>query len=215
MTGWGRPAAIAAAVLVALLVVAVAALPWLVDSNAVRRVVEREISARAGGEVRYASLRFRFFPRPHAEIRELSVRVPGVADGRAARLDVEFSLVPLLTGNVRPTTIRVKRPAFEVRIEPGGAGARDPFTAYREAVGPLVDTLTRDAQGMSLEIAGGRLDVVYAGQRLVAPSELTARADVSAEAIEATAKSAADLWGAAQGRLTIAPARSPPRRSCR
>jgi hypothetical protein len=58
---------------------------------------------------------------------------------------------------------------------------------------------------MSLEIAGGRLEVVYVGQRLVSLSELTPRAAVSAEAIEATAKSAADLWGAAQGPLTIAP----------
>jgi hypothetical protein len=202
---WGRRIVIAVAVVVLLLGAAVAALPLLVDSNAVRRVVEREVSALAGGEVRYDSLAVHLFPQPRAAIRGVSVRVPGVVDGRAARLDVGLALLPLLAGNVRPTAIRIESPAFEVRIEPGGGGAGDPFILYRESVGPIVDSLARDARGMTIEIAEGRLDVVYAGRRLVSLSGLTAQADVSADAIDASVSTAADLWRTAQGSLTIAP----------
>ena len=202
---WRRRLAIAVAVVVVLLGAAVAALPLLVDSDAVRRVIEREISALAGGEVRYDSLAVHLFPQPRAAIRGVTVRVPGTVDGRAAELDVALSLLPLLAGNVRPTAIRIEQPAFEVRIEPGGGGAGDPFAVYREAVGPIVDALVRDARGMTIEIVGGKLDVAYAGQRLVSLSGMAAQADVSAEAIDASVSSAADLWRAAQGRLTISP----------
>ena len=202
---WGRRAAIAAAVVLALLGVAVAALPLLVDSDAVRRVVEREISALAGGEVRYDSLEVHLLPQPRAAIHGVTVRVPGAVDGRAAALEVGLALRPLLAGNVRPTAIRIEQPAFEVRITPGGGGAGDPFTAYRESVGPVVDALARDARGMTIEIVDGRLDVVYDGRRLVSLSGLAARADVSADAIDASVSSVADLWRAAQGRVTVTP----------
>jgi hypothetical protein len=204
MIVWGRRATITAAVVVVVVAAAVAALPWLVDSAAVRRVVEREISTLAGAEVRYDSLAVHFFPQPRATVRGVSVRVPGAVDGRAAALDVGLALLPLLTGSVRPTAIRVEQPAFEVRIEPG-AGAGDPFTVYRESVGPVIAALARDARGMTLEIADGRLEFVYAGQRRASLSALAARADVSADAIDASASSAGDLWRAAQGRVTITP----------
>ncbi|MGH8697074.1 MAG: hypothetical protein ACREVS_11390, partial [Burkholderiales bacterium] len=202
---WRRRLAIAAAVVVVLLGAAVAALPLLVDSDAVRRVIEREISALASGEVRYDSLAVRFFPQPRAAVRGVTVRVPGAVDGRAAVLEIRLALLPLLTGNVRPTAIRVEQPAFEVRIAPGGAVGGDPFATYRESVGPIVDALARDARGMTIAIVDGRLDVVYAGRRLASLSELAAQADVSADAIDASVSSGGDQWRTAQGRLTIAP----------
>jgi len=202
---WRRRLAIAVAVVVVLLGAALAALPLLVDSDAVRRVVEREISALAGGDVRYDSLAVHLFPQPRAAIRGVTVRVPGLVDGRVAELDVSLSLLPLLAGNVRPTAIRIEQPAFELRIEPGGGGAGDPFAVYRGSVGPIVDALARDARGMTIEVVDGRLDLAYAGRRRVSLSGLAAEAEVSADAIDASVSSAADLWRAVQGRLTIAP----------
>jgi hypothetical protein len=202
---WGRRLAIGLALVALVLVAAAAALPWLVDSDAVRRVVEREISTLAGGEVRYESLAVQLFPQPRAAIRGVTVRVPGTVEGRAAGLDIRLALVPLLTGNVRPTTIRIEQPAFEVQIGPGGGSAGSFFDVYRESVGPVVDALARDARGMTIGIVDGRLDLVYSGRRRASLSGLAAQADVSAEAIEASVSSAADLWRAAQGRLTITP----------
>jgi hypothetical protein len=205
MTVWARRAAIGAAVVVALAAAAAAALPWLVDSTAVRRVVEREISALAGGEVRYDSLAVHLLPQPRAAIRGVTVHVPGAVDGRAAALEVRLALLPLLAGNVRPTAIRIEQPAFTLRIERGAGGAGDPLIVYRESVGPIVAALARDAQGLTLEIVDGRLELVYAGQRRASLSALAARADVSADTIDASVSSAADVWRAAQGRVTVTP----------
>jgi hypothetical protein len=199
-----RRLTIAVAVLALVIGGAVAALPLLVDSGAVKQVVERKISTLASGEVHYDSLALHLFPQPRAEFLGAAVRVPGVIDGRAGVVEIRLALLPLLIGNVRPTAIRVEQPALEVRITPGG-GDGDPFAAYRAALGPIVDALTRAARGMTIEIARGRLDLEYAGQRLVLLSDLAAQADVSADAIDASVNAAADLWRAAQGRLTIAP----------
>jgi hypothetical protein len=95
---WPRRLAIALGLVALLLGGAVAMLPWLMDSAAVRRVIEREISARAGGKVGYDSLALRLLPRPRAEIRGARVQDAGALAGHAALLDVELSLAALLRG---------------------------------------------------------------------------------------------------------------------
>lgn len=198
-----RRLAVTGAVVAVLLGVGIAAVPLLVDTEAVKRAVERQVSETAGGEVRYESISVHLFPQIRAEISGAAIRIPGVVEGRIAALDVRIAWLPLLMGDIRPAAIRVERPSLEVRIEPGEAG--DPFAAYRAALGPVVEMLAREARGMTLTIAGGKLDIVYAGQPLVSLSELEAEADVSAKEIVATVSSSADLWSTAQGRLKIAP----------
>ena len=172
---WRRRLAIAVVLVAVLLGGAVALVPLLVDSAAVRRVIEREISARVGGKVRYDSIGLRLFPLPRAEIRGVTVHDPETLTGHAAVLHVELSLAALLRGAVRPTAIRVKEPVLEVRLGPGGGGAGEPLAAYREALGRVVETLAREAPGLSVQILDGRLDVRRDGRPVVALSQLTAR----------------------------------------
>ena len=112
---WRRRLAAAAAIAVLFLGGAVALAPLLVDSAAVRTVIEREVSARVGGKVRYDSIQLRLFPVPRAEIRGVTVQVPDLVTGRAAVLSVKLSLSALLSRTVRPTAIRVEEPVVEIR----------------------------------------------------------------------------------------------------
>jgi AsmA-like C-terminal region len=201
---WLRRLAIAAAAAVALLAGVVALFPLFVDGDRVRHALERRISDVAGGEVRYDSLKLRFFPQPYVEARNATVRIPGTVDGRIGTLEIRIALAPLLAGNVRPVAVDVVQPVLEVTIEPGGAGG-DPLAAYRAALGPVVDALVREARGMSLAITDGKLDVLYAGQRILSLSGLAADARVVADAITANASGNADLFGAAKASLRIVP----------
>jgi len=201
---WLRRLVLGVAAAVALLVAAVAAVPLFVDGDRVRHAVERRISGVAGGEVSYDSLKLRFFPQPRAEIRNASVRIPGAVAGRIGTLEIRIALLSLLAGNVRPVAVHVGQPVLELTIQPGGGGA-DPLDAYRTALGPVVDALLRQARGMSLGIADGKLDVLYAGQRIVSLSGLAADARVAADAIDANASGSADLWRTASLRLKIVP----------
>jgi hypothetical protein len=201
---WRRRLAIAAAAVVLLLGGAVALVPRLVDSAAVQRAIERELSARVGGKVRYDAIGLRLVPRPRAEIRGARVEGPEVLTGHAAVLDVELSLAALFRGAVRPTAIRVKEPVLEVRLGPGG-GTVAPFAAYRESLGPVVEALVRAAPGMSVHVDDGRLDVLQDGRPVVALSKLTAQLDVAGDAVAARVSAASDRWRAAEARLRIAP----------
>src|SRR5262249_46538344 len=141
---------------------------------------------------------------PRADTRTVPLRAPDAPEGRAAAIAVQLSLADLVTGNVRPTAVRIEEPALEVHLSPGG-GAADPFASYRETLGPVVDALARDATGMSLEIVGGKLEALRAGRRLVSLSDLAAEAEVAAAAVAARAGGASDLWRAAQARLRVTP----------
>ena len=197
-----RRIVIGIAAVAALLVAAIASLPFFVDQDRVRRAVEQRISAVAGEEVHYESLKLRFFPQPSVEARNATVRIPGVLEGRVDTLAIRIALLPLLTGNVRPVAVNLAQPTLEVTIQPGGG---DPFAAYRAALGPVVDALVRDASGMSLGVTDGNVVVVYAGQRIVSLSGLTADAQVAADALTVSASAAADLWRTASANLKIAP----------
>ena len=201
---WLRRVVLGVGVVVALLVAAVAAVPFLVDVDRVRHAVERRISDVTGGEVRYDSLVVRLFPQPRAEIRNATIRFPGAVAGRIGTLEIRIALLPLLAGHVRPGAVNVVRPVLDLTIEPGGARG-EPFAAYRAALGPAVDALVRWAPGMSLGISDGTLDVRYAGQRIVSLSRLALDARVAADAIEADVSGAADLWRTASLRLKIVP----------
>ncbi len=58
---------------------------------------------------------------------------------------------------------------------------------------------------MSLGVTDGKVVVVYAGQRIVSLSGLTADAQVAADALTVGASGAADLWRTASANLKIAP----------
>lgn len=198
-----RAFAIALAAGVALVGATIAALPLMVDSGVVRRVVQREVSSLAGGTVRYHSLGLALVPLPHATIRGMSVGIPGTLEGSVAAVDIRFEVLPLLRGRVRPVAIRVEEPVFEVTVTPGAGG--DPFEAYRSAVGPVVDRLVKQYPGLTLEVTGGRVDVVRSARKVVSIANLVAHADVSADSVEARASGTADRWRKATARVRIAP----------
>jgi hypothetical protein len=179
--------------------------PLLVDSAAVRAVIEREVSARVGGKVRYESIRLRLFPVPRAEILGVTVFDPDLVTGRAAVLSVKLSLAALLSGRVRPTAIRVEEPALEIRLSRSHDGAGDPFAAYREWAGPVVDGLVREAAGLAVEVSDGRVDVSREGQPVVALSKVAVQAVVGAHAVDVRASGVADRWRSAEARLRIVP----------
>ena len=89
-----------------------------------------------------------------------------------------------------------------VGVEPG---AGDPFAAYRESLGPIVDALARNAQGMSLDIIGGWLVVVDDGRRVVSLSDLAAQATVARDAIDVRVSSTAGPGERGRGPSAIAP----------
>ena len=152
-----------------------------------------------------------------ARLREGALRLAGDVEGVRAVADVvragtlrsltiagAGSTFAALAGAIQPTAVRVEQPVLEVRLGPGG-GTSDPFAAYRESLGPIVDALARQAPGLSAQLVDGRLDVLRDGRRVLALSKLAAQADVAQDAVAVRMTAAADRWREAEGRLRIVP----------
>ena len=63
---------VAAGVLVAVLLAAVAALPLLLNGEAAKAAIERQLTSLIGGDFRYAALDLKVWPRPTAELRQVT-----------------------------------------------------------------------------------------------------------------------------------------------
>ena len=191
-----------AAAVLALLACAAAGAPFLLDADSLRGMVEREVSAIAGGEVRGESLAVRLLPWPHAELRGVSVQIPGVAEGKIAAIEIRFALLPLLAGKIRPADISAARPVLRIVLASSLGG--DTLANYRRAVGPLVAALTHGAAGMKFSVSDGRIEFMSAGRSVLSLSELDASLAASTDDVRVSAGGAAGVWQKAQGRARIA-----------
>jgi uncharacterized protein involved in outer membrane biogenesis len=190
-----------AAAVLALLAAALAGALLLLDSGAVRERIERQIAARASGQLRYESLAVRLLPWPRVELRGVTLAMPGAVEGTIAAAEIRPALLPLLAGRFRPSDLRVDRPVLQVSIAPDAAG--DPLSIYRRVAGPAVSALVREADGMRISVREGRIEFLSAGTRILSLSALEGWAKVQANGIDADLSGAADLWQRAQARARI------------
>ena len=130
---------IAAGAIVALFAGIMAALPYYVEGDAAKASIERQLSALTGGEFRYATLVFHSWPRPTADVRQISFRVAPLVEGTAERARLRLALLPLLKGDIRISKLELERPAAVVRVPSFDSDPlSDPLAAYRAAITPAL-----------------------------------------------------------------------------
>jgi len=114
---------VAAGALLLLVIGALAALPWLVDTPKVQAYISQQASQALGRPVKFASLSIALLPRPAVRLRGLSV-ADDPRFGATPFLTVEegrvgLRLRPLLSGRVEFTDLTLDRPRLEI-VEEGG-----------------------------------------------------------------------------------------------
>ena len=114
---------VAAGALLLVVVGALAALPWLVDTPKVQAYISQQASQALGRPVRFASLSIELLPRPAVRLRGLSV-ADDPRFGAAPFLTVEegrfgLRLRPLFSGRVELTDLTLDRLRVEI-VEDGG-----------------------------------------------------------------------------------------------
>jgi AsmA-like C-terminal region len=196
---------LAAGVLIAVFFGAVASLPLLLNGEATKAAIERQLTALTGGDFRYATLDLSVWPRPTAELRHVTFRVAPVVDGAAERVVVRVALLPLLTGEVRVSTIRLERPALTLRLPDTGAPLfpDDPVASYREAVRPVLAWLAQNARGLRLSARGGTIDFQLPDGVPLKLDTVTFDGRVSSDAVDARIAAHSNLWegGRAHARI--------------
>jgi len=203
-----RNGLIAAVVTGVLLAGAMVAAPFLIEGEAAKSAIEKRLTELTGGEFRYEALQFRVWPRPAADLRGLTFRVPPLVDGTAERARLRFALLPLLKGDLRISRMRLERPVVVMRVaglQPGSLGD-DPIATYRNAISPALAWLALHADGLELSIRDGAVDLQYAGEPSLKLDALTLDGQVSDDAVEAKAAARATSWKQARASVKIATA---------
>ncbi len=111
--------------LIALLLVAALAGPTFVDWNRFRGEFETQAQKITGREVKIGGdISFVVLPAPHLTLNNVSIA--NVADGdnpdfmRIGRIDVEVALMPLLSGDISATSIKIARPQVHLEVASDG-----------------------------------------------------------------------------------------------
>ncbi len=137
-------------------------------STATSRRPRSSASSRRSPEATSGTRRssFKVWPRPTAELRQVTFRVRagrrrngGTHDAFGSRSCVSSS------GEVRVSRVLLDRPVLVVRLPATGPPSvpDDPVAAYRGAIGPAVEWLARHAGGLALSVRDGTVDLEHAG----------------------------------------------------
>jgi hypothetical protein len=214
-----------AAALVALLAIAgiaaVLVLPGLVESDPVRRRIERAARDATGRSLAYDSLEFGLLP---PSLRVLGARVSGEQPGDEALLEaravsLRVELLPLLVGAVVIDSLVIEAATLRLERGPGGLVLpRPPERAPPEAEAPAVTPAVEDEAGpdfslavRSVELRDATLDLTDRAVRPAAHWQL-AGLDATARGTSLAQPIALDLVGTlasggqlrAQGSVTTA-----------
>ena len=197
---------LAAGLVVAVIVGATTAATLLLNGETAKAAIERELTTLTGGDFRYAALELRAWPRPTAELQQVTFRVAPVVEGTAERMIVRFSLLRLLAGQVHVARIVLDRPTLVLRPPAAGAVpvADDPVAAYRGAVAPVVEWLGQHARGLALSVRDGSVDFAVPGAAPLKLDAVMLDGDVSSDAVEAKIAARGSLWQNARLHATIA-----------
>jgi len=195
---------IASGAIVAVVAGIIAVLPYYIEGDAAKASIERQLAELTGGEVRYARLEFRSWPRPTADVRQISFRVTPAVGGTAERALLKFALLPLLKGELKVSKLELGRPAAVVRIPTFDPGPfSDPLVAYRTAIAPALAWLALHAGGLEVSIRDGTVELHYGDEAPVTLEALTLDGEVSAEAVKAKIATRGSSWKHARGNMTI------------
>ena len=122
---------------IALLLVAALVGPTFVDWNRFRGEFETQAGKMTGREVKIGGdISFVVLPAPHLTLNNVSIANVVAGENpdfmRFGRIDVEVALTPLLSGEIRATSIKIARPQIHLEVAQDGANNwRDLLSSFQ------------------------------------------------------------------------------------
>jgi hypothetical protein len=165
----------------------------LVDTPAVRAMIQGRLAAALGGQIAWEALELRLLPAPHGELRRVRVEIPGALTARAERLDAYLRLWPLLRGQPEIASLSISHP--EIRIDAGGAArqgeAPAPLAAYRQVMAATARALQTFAPDTAVRIEAASIVLAAPALEL---RELDVTARTRHDGVEIEIAAASNLW---------------------
>ena len=135
--------------------------PRIVNVATVQSRILSALERQTGVRLSFERAELVFFPRPRLSLEEVSLSVPGRAEGTAKRLEADVSPLSLLLRNRVPIgSLLAVAPEIRVRIpEREKKGKPLSLEEIRETISSLLAQLAVRAPGATVTIRDGRLDL--------------------------------------------------------
>ncbi|MET0217319.1 MAG: hypothetical protein ABW205_05225, partial [Burkholderiales bacterium] len=173
------------------------------DSGALKRQIERRVSAAVGAEMTVAGLELGLRPTPRIFMRDAKILVPAAIDLELPTAEADLSLIGLLTGKLRLANVILQRPRLVVTVSQRGAPMPEVGTVYRDTVLAAIDAAAQRIGALSVQANGGKVDFVDGNGSLLALTDLNGEVSLDAGSLRAAVTASADLWLSAAATLHL------------
>ena len=189
---------IGAAAVMLLLLGATFVLNFVVQREDVHRRIEAEVSRRLGGEFAFQRIHLAFWPRPRVWLEQCRITLPPQTAGTFEAVSVYPDILPLLSGRLRVTRIKLAGPAFTIAPGPPKTAAvdipREPYLPedLESQIADLWALVRIHAPDLVIELDDGQLELSPGGSPALRLKAIQARLKADFPQIELACTS--DFW---------------------
>ncbi len=169
--------------LLLLMVATVLLVPRLIDSSAIKEKIQAVVTEQTGGKVDYQGIGLSYFPRPSIELRQVTLAIPGLAEGTVAALRISPEFLPLLTGDLHLAGLELDTPQFSLELpetKPKGTPAQSyAFPEMGKTLAIAIASFGQAITGLDLQVNNARLAIAQGKHKLVEIAGLSLRSGMS------------------------------------
>ena len=184
-------------VLLLLACVLPAAMPLLINLDAVHGEIEARFHSETGGQITFRKLDLLFLPRPHAVIRGGSLSFPDRTTLVFEALTVYPKLLPLLKGDIRPARVQISSPHMTVAFSPAKSDKKDAFpfcvTDGQPEIPPAFQWLEK-TEGFVIQVNNGLLNLTATEKQSIQFSKIDVSIDNAKGCLNFELTCASDLF---------------------
>jgi hypothetical protein len=134
----------------------------IINQKEIFEKIQAEVSRGIKGDVEFQRIGLSFFFRPHAVIHQSRFAISGKATGTIESLAVYPALLPLLTGKVRISKLKVEAPNIQIKLPKriDTKNKRSPLAAIKDIQQKIISALgpvTLPEPGLVILLKAGRL----------------------------------------------------------
>ena len=172
-----------------------------INLESVKTDLHTAISQKVGGEVEYESVDLTIFPLPHAVFRQGTISIPGTASGSMESLSVYPKILPLFTGKLKFSEIRVASPDIKV-ILPGKTVDKHKkeksdkhfLDSAKEKVSLLLAPLALDTPDLVVKVKKGSINLLEKSKDVFSFKDIDSRIVFPPAGLEVTLTCSSNIW---------------------
>ncbi|MCK9274099.1 MAG: AsmA-like C-terminal domain-containing protein [Syntrophales bacterium] len=184
-------------IVLVLFVIAMIAMPLVIDRQDIKNKIASRLSQELGGEVEFGAIRTSFFP-PKGEISNLRLRL-SVIDGAVESVRADLKILPLFTGKVRIGEIFIREPDLTIALpaitmETGEAPRKGENGGIQKKVKELLGRIEERMPDATIRIRNGTIVLTEEEEPLYRFQHVAARIETPPGRLAVDISSRANIW---------------------